>query len=196
MKPFKTLSSQCILIPQENIDTDQIIPAQFLKTTSSKGLGGFLFYNRRFDVNGKSKANKFDDSNHQTHKILITGGNFGCGSSREHAVWALMDFGFTCIISSSFGDIFANNALKNGLLPITLTPKELHQLVKIIEKNPDAIIEVDLEKERMVIHTSPMTKFNFPIDPFRKLCLLKGVDDLGYILSFEKEIQRYESKFY
>ena len=181
MRKFTKLSSSCLLIKTENIDTDQIIPAQFLKTTERKGLGKFLFYNWR----GKY----FDESIHLSKKILIAGNNFVCGSSREHAVWALMDFGFAAVISSSFGDIFYNNSLKNGLLPVVLKPAELGKLVFLIEQNNKTKITIDLQKQ--TISADDFT-FNFPINSFQKRCLLNSVDELGYILSFESKIEEYE----
>lgn len=204
MKKFRTLISTCLAIRTENIDTDQIIPARFLKVTSKEGLGKYLFCdNPHFrGLIGKGK------------KILIAGNNFGCGSSREHAVWTIMDFGFEAVISSSLGDIFYNNSLKNGLLPVKLKPFELNQLFIIIEENPKTKIIVDLENQSIVIlraspditpgrvekptsNSSRQTKtiiYKFPIDKFRKTCLLKGVYELGYILSFEERIRQFEKQ--
>ncbi|OGG26374.1 3-isopropylmalate dehydratase small subunit [Candidatus Gottesmanbacteria bacterium RIFCSPLOWO2_01_FULL_39_12b] len=181
MRKFIKLASTCLSMPTENIDTDQIIPARFLKTTERKGLGKYLFYNWR----GKH----FDESIHRGKKILIAGNNFGCGSSREHAVWALMDFGFEAVISSSYGDIFYNNSLKNGFLPVILKAGEIQKIFNLIEQNPKVNLTIDLQKQTVVAY--PLL-FSFPIDSFRKNCLLKGVDELGYILSYEKEITRYE----
>lgn len=193
MKKFTTLTSTCLVIRAENIDTDQIVPARFLKITSREGFGKYLFYDWRFDEKGRPKeSNQFNGSNHQTTKILVAGNNFGCGSSREHAVWALQDYGFKVIISSSFGDIFYNNALKNGLLPVIVKPPELNKLFQIIEKHPQTKITIDLEIQRVIVTPGQKLKFNFPIGSFHKTCLLKGVDELGYILSFEKRIKEYE----
>lgn len=189
MKKFTKITSECLPIKAENIDTDQIVPARFLKITTKEGFGRYLFYDWRFDQSGKPKKNnKFDDSNH-THKILVVGNNFGCGSSREHAVWAIQDFGFQVVISSSFGDIFYNNALKNGLLPIVLKPSELEKLFQAIEKNPLTKATVDLEKQKVSFNDH---NFSFPIDSFRKTCLLNEVDELGYIISMEKKIKKFE----
>lgn len=193
MQQFITITSTCLPIRTENIDTDQIIPARFLKTTSRKGLGKFLFYDWRFDEKGKPKKSHFHELNHESVKILLVGDNFGTGSSREHAVWALLDYGFKVIISSSFGDIFYSNSLKNGLLPIVVSASELEKLLSFIVKNPHTIMIVDLENQRLVVPTMEKT-FDFAIDPFRKSCLLKGVDELGYILSFEKQINEFEKK--
>lgn len=192
MKKFDTFTSATLPIRIENIDTDQIIPARFLKTTQKQGLGKYLFYNWRFTENGKKKKNNFIDvSIHRYSKILIAGNNFGCGSSREHAVWALLDYGFSVIISTSFGDIFYSNSLKNGLLPIQITNKQLQQLFLIAEKNSQLTLTVDLEKQ-VVSSKFPTLKINFHIDEFRKTCLLQGVDELGYIVSLENYIQIYE----
>lgn len=211
MNKFTMATSICLPIRTENIDTDQIIPARFLKTTSREGLGQFLFYNWRFDENGIPKSARFDDSNHSSINILIAGNNFGCGSSREHAVWALMDYGFSVIVSSSFGDIFYNNSLKNGLLPVILSHKELDQLFDIVENNPSINITVDLERQLVIcqaelvsvsngktkktlkrVQGDNTTSFHFLIDAFRKTCLLKGVDELGYIQAFENKIKEFE----
>lgn len=193
MKQFSTITSMCLPIRTENIDTDQIIPAQFLKTTSREGLGKFLFYNWRFDEKGKPKKSHFHELNHESVKILLAGDNFGTGSSREHAAWALLDYGFKVIISSSIGDIFYSNSLKNGLLPVILKPEELVELFKIVIKQPDIMLTVNLEKQSASIY-GINKKYYFPIDAFRKTCLLKGVDELGYIQSFEKQINEFEKK--
>lgn len=181
MKKFTKITSKCILLRSENIDTDQIIPAQFLKTTKRDGLGKYLFYNLRTSF---SKGTR----------ILVAGNNFGCGSSREHAVWALTDFGFRVIISSSFGDIFYNNALKNGLLPIALKNDELDKLFEILINNPNIELIVDLNSQTAEI-TGKNIKFYFQIDGFRKKCLIFGVDELGYILSHKDKIKAYEKKY-
>lgn len=192
MKKFSRVISACLLIKSENIDTDQIIPAQFLKTTKKDGLGKYLFYNWRFDKYVKTKKNnRFDDSNHHIRKILIAGNNFGCGSSREHAVWALQDFGFRVIISSSFGDIFYNNSLKNGLLPVFLKPNQLEKLFRLIEHNNNTMVTINLQKQTVEANSF---FFRFSIDPFFKTCLIKGIDELEYILSFKEEIDKYEKK--
>lgn len=183
MQQFTKLTSTCLPLRIDNIDTDQIIPAQFLKTTSKKGLGKYLFYNWR-------KENKFNGSICQTAGLLIAGNNFGCGSSREHAVWAIMDYGFRAIISSSYGDIFYNNSLKNGLLPVVLTKKELGQVFNIIKLDPKIKVIINLTKQ--TVSVPKKTSYKFPIDQFRKKCLLKGADELEYILSLEDKIEAYE----
>ncbi len=181
MKKFAEFTSTCINIKTENIDTDQIVPARFLKITKREGFGKYLFHDW--------KVNRFDYSNNRSANILVAGNNFGCGSSREHAVWALMDFGFKVVISSSFGDIFYNNSLKNGLLLIILTPSELKKLFKIIEKNPNTKLLVNLISQSVFCNN---IIFHFPIDSFRKTCLINGVDELGYILAQEDKIRSFE----
>jgi 3-isopropylmalate/(R)-2-methylmalate dehydratase small subunit len=191
MKKFTKLISTCLSIPTENIDTDQIIPARFLKLTTRKGFGEYLFYDWRFDDNGKPKNNPyFHGSIYETKKILVASNNFGCGSSREHAVWAIQDFGFKAIISSSYGDIFYNNALKNGLLPVIITPSELKKLFQVIKNQPQTKVTADLEHQYISFNNH---YFSFPINSFRKTCLLKGVDELGYILSMEDKIKKIEN---
>lgn len=180
MNKFTKVTSTGFPIKTENIDTDQIIPARFLKTTQKEGLGKYLFYDKSFDLNDC------------TSKILIAGNNFGCGSSREHAVWAIMDFGFRVVISSSFGDIFYNNALKNGLLPAILKPAQLNKLFRIVENKPKTKITVDLEKQQITTYKEELLILHFPIDSFRKTCLSNGVDELGYILSFQEKIREFE----
>ncbi|MBI2611998.1 3-isopropylmalate dehydratase small subunit [Candidatus Gottesmanbacteria bacterium] len=179
MNKFTTFSSNCLPIRDENIDTDQIVPARFLKIISREGWGKYLFYDRR-DLLKKTKA-----------KILVAGNNFGCGSSREHAAWAIGDYGFRVVISSSFGDIFYNNSLKNGLLCVVVKPKELEELIERIEKNPKTELTVDLEKQEV---RGKDFLYQFEIDSFRKRCLLKGVDEMGYILSYSEMINRFEMK--
>lgn len=190
MKKFHTITSTCSFIKTENIDTDQIVPARFLRLTTREGYGKYLFYDWRFDQKGKSKKKDYiDGSINQSSKIMIAGNNFGCGSSREHAVWAITDFGFEVVISSSFGDIFYSNSLKNGLLPVVLKQSELDKLFKIIGKNPKQKMTTDLKKQQVIIGN---LVFHFLIDSFRKKCLLQGVDELGYILTMEKKIEEYE----
>lgn len=179
MKKFHKLQSKCSIIRTENIDTDQIIPARFLKTTERIGLGKYLFYDNSY----------FHGLIDEGKKVLVAGNNFGCGSSREHAVWTLMDFGFEAIISSSFGDIFYSNSLKNGLLPVALKSDELEKIFCLAEKNKGIQITIDLPNQTVSMDS---VSFHFPMDEFRKTCLLKGVDELGYILSFEDKIEEYE----
>lgn len=191
MQRFITLSSHCLPIRTENIDTDQIIPARFLKTIKREGLGQYLFFNWRYDEHGHQLKNSvLGDSIYKDARILITGNNFGCGSSREHAPWAILDYGFEAIISSSFGDIFYNNSLKNGLLPVIVTHSELARLFALVEKDPKTEIGIDLANQKVMIEKLP--PIHFDIDAFRKACLLKGTDELGFILSCEEKIKKYE----
>jgi len=191
MAQFTSLNSRVVLLPVNDIDTDQIIPARFLKATDKNGMGNNLFADWRYNADGSPKAdfvvNKPESAGAQ---ILLAGDNFGCGSSREHAPWALTGFGFRAVISTSFADIFRNNALKNGLLPIIVDEKTHQALIEIAEEAPRAELTVDLATQTL---TFPGGSATFPIDPFNKTCLLNGVDELGYILGFEKEIAAFEA---
>ena len=192
MAQFTTLSSRVVLLPVDNIDTDQIIPARFLKATDKKGMGDNLFADWRYNRDGTPKPDFVLNKPESTGaKILLAGDNFGCGSSREHAPWALTGFGVQAVISTSFADIFRNNALKNGLLPIVVdehTHKVLHQLVR---ENSRTQLTIDLAPQTLSFEGGSVT---FPIDLFNKTCLLNGVDELGYILGFEKEIAAFEAQ--
>ena len=190
MPQFTTLSSRFVIIPACDIDTDQIIPARFLKATDKNGMGDNLFADWRYHADGSPKAdfilNKPEAGGCQ---ILLAGDNFGCGSSREHAPWALTGYGFRTVISTSFADIFRNNALKNGLLPIIVDEETHNLLVDLAEEAPRAELTIDLASQTLAYPGGSVT---FPIDPFNKACLLNGVDELGYILGFEKEIAAFE----
>jgi 3-isopropylmalate/(R)-2-methylmalate dehydratase small subunit len=185
---FDTLQSKTVVLPIENIDTDQIIPARFLKTTSMEGLGESLFLDWRYKSDGTPNPdfplNKPDAKGAQ---ILVAGDNFGCGSSREHAPWALVQYGIRAVISTSFADIFRGNALKNSLLPIVVPPAVHAELLK----SPGVILKVDLETETLVF--PDRRKVGFEIDSFAKQCLLEGVDELGYMLNQEPAIAAYET---
>ncbi len=188
-EPFKTLVSRTVVLAQDNIDTDQIIPARFLTTTSRDGLGQSVFYDWRFDEAGRPKRpSLFNDYNPDTHKILVAGSNFGCGSSREHAPWALYGFGFRAVISSDIADIFKSNALKNGLLPVEVDQTAHAQLLT----TPDAEIAVDLEKLTVTLGEADIA--HFEVEAFARQCLLNGVDPLGYLLKQTREIAAYEAK--
>ena len=191
MEPFNTLASQMVAIPGENIDTDQIIPTRFLKTTSKSGLGLHLFADWRYNPDGTPKADfPLNQPEAEQSAILLAGDNFGCGSSREHAPWALMDFGIKVVISTSFADIFRNNALKNGLLPVIVDPETHRQLFSLVEEEPDTVITIDLASQTLTLPDErPAT---FPIDSFSKTCLLDGIDQLGYLLKHEPQIGGYE----
>jgi 3-isopropylmalate/(R)-2-methylmalate dehydratase small subunit len=186
MKPINTLTSRVIALPNENIDTDQIIPARFLKTTSKAGLGEKLFADWRYDSDGAPRPGfPLNHPQAQTAQILLAGANFGCGSSREHAPWALTDFGFQAVISTSFADIFSQNALKNGLLPVVVDTETQRQLFRLVEEEPVVEVTVDLAAQTLTLPDGRQA--TFPIDPFSKHCLLEGIDQLGYLLQHLRE---------
>jgi 3-isopropylmalate/(R)-2-methylmalate dehydratase small subunit len=191
MAQFTTLTSRFVVIPARDIDTDQIIPARFLKATDKNGMGDNLFADWRYNADGSLKPdfilNKPESKDAQ---ILVAGDNFGCGSSREHAPWALTAFGFRTVISTSFADIFRNNALKNGLLPVVVDEATHQRLLDLMDESPRSELTIDLATQTL---SYPGGSVTFPIDPFNKTCLLNGVDELGYIMSFEKEIAEYEA---
>ncbi len=187
LEPFSRLTSRTIVLAQENIDTDQIIPARFLTSTLRDGYGKAAFYDWRFDDNGRPRnASPFNGYNRETHKILVAGSNFGCGSSREHAPWALMDFGFRVVISSDIADIFKSNSLKNGLLPVTVDEETHRRLLA----SPGAAVTVDLETE--IVRSADGAEAPFRIERFARRCLLDGVDPLGHILNQMPAITDYE----
>ena len=191
MKPFITLTSRLVVIPVENIDTDQIIPARFLKTTSKIGLGEQLFADWRYEADGTPQPEfPLNQPQAQGAQVLLAGDNFGCGSSREHAPWALVDWGLRAVISTSFADIFRNNALKNGLLPVIVDAETHRRLVQWVEKEPNATVTIDLPAQTLT--TSDGHATFFPIDPFSKTCLLEGVDQLGYLLQQKAYIAAFE----
>ncbi|UCC50208.1 MAG: 3-isopropylmalate dehydratase small subunit [Anaerolineaceae bacterium] len=191
MKKMDILTDKVLAIPTENIDTDQIIPARFLKTISKSGLGENLFADWRYDENGRPREDfVLNQDQTQGARILLAGDNFGCGSSREHAPWALMDYGFQAIISTSFADIFNNNALKNGLLPIVVDSETHSQLLSLVEEEPDTTVTIDLSKQTLTLPDG--RSVSFPIDAFSKTCLLEGVDQLGYLLRQEEAVLAYE----
>ena len=193
MQPFTTLKAIAAPLDMINVDTDIIIPKQFLKTVKRTGLGVSAFYNIRYDDNGDPLPDfVLNKPEYENAEILIAGENFGCGSSREHAPWALLDMGFRCIIAPSFADIFFNNSFKNGILPIELSQKQVDELMQSAQENPDAQIEVDLEKQ--TITRGNKFSFEFEIDPFRKHCLLNGLDDIGLTLEKSTHIDTFEEK--
>jgi 3-isopropylmalate/(R)-2-methylmalate dehydratase small subunit len=193
MDKFKPFTSRLAALPVDNIDTDQIIPARFLKTTSKTGLGDQLFYDWRYDAEGKPNPDFIlNKPEGRAAQILLAGDNFGCGSSREHAPWALLQYGFRAVISTSFADIFRGNALKNSLLPI-IVPHEAHlALFDAVSKNPAVTVSVDLESQTLKMPDG--SRVTFPIDSFAKQCMLDGVDELGYILKQEPAIAAFEAK--
>ncbi len=191
MQAFTRLTSRVVALPIDNIDTDQIIPARYLKTTTRAGLGGGLFYGWRYEPDGTPRADfPLNRPEAAGCAILLASDNFGCGSSREHAPWALMDFGFRAIVSTSFADIFRNNALKNGLLPVTVDPATHRHLLDLAAAGP-LELTVDLEAQQVVLPDGEAVPF--PIDPFSRRCLLDGVDELGYLAHLAPQIEVYEA---
>jgi 3-isopropylmalate/(R)-2-methylmalate dehydratase small subunit len=193
MEAFRQLTSHMVAIPTENIDTDQIIPARFLKTITKKGLGKNLFSDWRYNEDGSPKEDfALNKPEAQGAQILLAGDNFGAGSSREHAPWSLMDFGFKAVISTSFADIFRNNSLKNGFLPIIVDDDTHQQLMSIVAEEPDAQVTVDLAGQRVVLPDGRSVEF--PIDNFSKTCILEGLDQLGYLQKQAEQIAAYEAE--
>jgi 3-isopropylmalate/(R)-2-methylmalate dehydratase small subunit len=191
MPAFTRLTSRVVPLPVDNIDTDQIIPARFLKVTDKLGLGENLFSDWRYKADGSPRADfVLNLPEHRGAQILLAGDNFGCGSSREHAPWALAAFGFRAVISTSFADIFANNALKNGLLPLTLSQAHHREVVAVLKADPGALLTVDLQSQTLLLPSGP--SLPFPIDGFAKTCLLGGLDELGYLLGFTADIEAFE----
>jgi 3-isopropylmalate/(R)-2-methylmalate dehydratase small subunit len=189
MEKFTAFESKMVLLPVDNIDTDQIIPARFLKTISKEGLGDQLFYDWRYEADGSPKPDfVLNQPEAKSRKILLAGDNFGCGSSREHAPWALLQYGFRAVISTSFADIFKQNSLKNGLLPV-IAPRDVHSW---LFTNPQSTVKVDLAAQTITLEDG--RKIEFPVDAFAKHCLLEGVDELGYILQQEAAIAEFEAR--
>jgi 3-isopropylmalate/(R)-2-methylmalate dehydratase small subunit len=192
MAQFTSLTARAVAIPVNDVDTDQIIPARFLKVTDKAGLGAALFSDWRYHPDGAPREDfVLNQPQAQGAQILLAGDNFGCGSSREHAPWALAGFGFRAVISTSFADIFRNNALKNGLLPIVVDRVAHAELMELIEEAPRAELTVDLAAQTVTLPGGRAV--SFPIDGFSKACLLKGADELGYLQSFERQIAEYEA---
>jgi 3-isopropylmalate/(R)-2-methylmalate dehydratase small subunit len=188
MQKFNSLTSIPVYLPIVNIDTDMIIPKQFLKTIKRTGLGKNLFFEMRYDDNGNEiKDFILNQEPHNQSKILIAGKNFGCGSSREHAPWALLDFGITCVISSSYADIFYSNCFKNGILPITLPEEKIKELSEYSKRKEE--ISIDLKEEKIIFGNS---EIKFDIDPFKKKCLLEGLDDIALSLAKKEKITTFE----
>ena len=190
---YDILNSTCVPLPYENVDTDQIIPARFLSSTSREGFGENLFRDWRFNKSGKKNMEFSLNNPEYSGKILVAGKNFGCGSSREHAVWAVYDYGFRAVVSSFFADIFKNNALNNGLLPVVIPEKLLADLLELIKNRPETIVKIDLEQQLVTIPAIGATSL-FEINPFKKECLLKGLDDIEYLLGIQGLITDYEIK--
>jgi len=191
MEKFQTLTSTYVPLPIENVDTDQIIPARFLKATTREGFGDYLFADWRYDKSGKPNPDFVLNDPTYNGRILVAGKNFGSGSSREHAAWALAGYGFKVIVSSFFADIFKNNALNNGILPVVVSEDFLNDLFDCVKNNPKATITVDLEKQILTNNENGKTE-TFEINAYKKECLLKGLDDIDFLLSNKDKIEEYE----
>ena len=188
---FDITESTCVPLPLENVDTDQILPARFMNTTSREGFGEKLFHDWRYLKNGEINTDFVLNNPAFSGKTLVAGKNLGSGSSREHAVWAIYDYGFRVVVSSFFADIFKNNALNNGLLPIVIPEELLQKLLKLIMSNPAIKVAIDLEKQIFTVLPTG-DSVNFEINPYKKECLLKGLDDVDFLLSMKNEIINYE----
>ena len=189
---FITIESTAVPLPIENVDTDQIIPARFLKATTREGFGENLFRDWRFQKNGEPKKDFVLNDTTYSGTILVAGKNFGSGSSREHAAWAIHDYGFRVVVSSFFADIFKNNALNNSLLPVQVSEAFLSTLLTEIENNPATVVKVDLENQTIALPASGKSE-SFEINPYKKECLLNGYDDIDYLLSIKEKITSFEN---
>ncbi|MEY3321913.1 MAG: 3-isopropylmalate dehydratase small subunit [Bacteroidota bacterium] len=192
MEKFTLLKSSAVPLPIEDIDTDQIIPARFLKATTRDGFGDNLFRDWRYHSDGSPKADFVLNNPIYKGKILVAGRNFGCGSSREHAAWAIADYGFKAVISSFFADIFKGNALNNGLLPVTVSDLFLNKIFTAIETDPSSTIEINLENQSISIPNTTESE-TFEMDPYKKICLINGYDDIDFLLSQKETIQKFEN---
>jgi 3-isopropylmalate/(R)-2-methylmalate dehydratase small subunit len=192
MKKFQTLTSTYVPLPIENVDTDQIIPARFLKATDKEGFGDNLFADWRYHKDGSPKADFVLNNPTYGGQILVAGKNFGSGSSREHAAWAIAGYGFRAVVSSFFADIFRNNALNNGVLPVIVTPEFLSGIFAAIHADPKVTLTIDLEKQTITNNATGKSE-GFDINPYKKECLLKGLDDIDYLLSKKEMTEKYEA---
>jgi 3-isopropylmalate/(R)-2-methylmalate dehydratase small subunit len=191
MEKITKFSGRVVPLPNNDVDTDQIIPARFLKTTDKSGLAANLFYDWRYDAQGKPRPDFIlNQPAAQGATFLLAGNNFGCGSSREHAPWALQGFGFRAVISTEFADIFQNNSLKNGFLPIVVDRSTHRELFELVGQKPDTELTVDLTAQTLEFPGGQVVRF--PIDPFSRVCLLNGIDELGYLLRHDDAIRSYE----
>ncbi|MDR1865541.1 MAG: 3-isopropylmalate dehydratase small subunit [Bacteroidales bacterium] len=190
---FITLESTVVPLPVENVDTDQIIPARFLKATTRDGFGSNLFRDWRYDKDNRPVPSFVLNNPVYSGKVLAGGKNFGSGSSREHAAWAIFDYGFRAVVSSFFADIFKNNSLNNGLLPVQVTPEFLAKIFSAVEQRPDTRIRIDLEKQEITLLATG-EKQHFDINGYKKTCLINGYDDIDYLLSIKDEIEAYENR--
>lgn len=193
MEKFDILTSTYVPLPIENVDTDQIIPARFLKATDKEGFGRNLFADWRYNKDGSPKADFVLNNPTYSGQILVAGKNFGSGSSREHAAWAVGGYGFRSVVSSFFADIFKNNALNNGVLPVIVSPEFLAEVFKSVSEDPKATLTINLEAQTITNNTTGKSE-NFDINSYKKECLLKGLDDIDYLLSKKDQIEEYESK--
>ena len=193
MEKFQTLTSTYVPLPIENVDTDQIIPARFLKATDKEGFGNNLFADWRYNKDGSPKADFVLNNPTYSGQILVAGKNFGSGSSREHAAWAIAGYGFKAVVSSFFADIFRNNALNNGVLPVIVTPEFLSEILANVNVDPKATLTIDLEKQTITNNTTGKSE-SFDINPYKKECLLKGLDDIDYLLSKKQQTESYEKE--
>ncbi|OHX67183.1 3-isopropylmalate dehydratase small subunit [Flammeovirga pacifica] len=191
---MKYIKSTCVPLKIENVDTDQIIPARFLKATTKEGFGDNLFRDWRYDKQDQPIADFVLNQDTYQGEILVAGKNFGCGSSREHAAWAIGDYGFKIVVSSFFADIFRGNSLNNGILPLIVSEEFLAELFADIKANPATTLEVDLETQKAWISGKEDNKQSFEIDEYKKMCLINGYDDIDYLLSLKEEIAKYESE--
>jgi len=186
------LESTCVPLPQENVDTDQIIPARFLSATTREGFGDNLFRDWRYAKDGKPVESFVLNNKKYSGTILVAGKNFGCGSSREHAVWAVYDYGFRVVVSSFFADIFRNNALNNGLLPVVIPEEEVRNLMKQVTDDPSTLVKINVQERKMEI-PSTGKQFIFEINPYKQECLINGLDDIDYLINMKKKIIEYEN---
>jgi 3-isopropylmalate/(R)-2-methylmalate dehydratase small subunit len=193
MEKFTTIQTTAVPLNMEDVDTDQIIPARFLKATTREGFGDNLFRDWRYNNDNSLKEDFVLNNPMYSGKILVVGKNFGCGSSREHAAWAIHDYGFKVVVSSFFADIFKNNALNNGLLPVVVSPEFSQKLFIEIDKNPATQIKIDLEKQEIEI-LSTQEKESFDINPYKKTCMINGYDDIDFLLSLKDKIEEFELK--
>lgn len=193
MKKFEKITSTAVPLPIENVDTDQIIPARFLKATTREGFGDNLFRDWRYDNENQPKSDFVLNNSIYKGDILVVGRNFGCGSSREHAAWAISDYGFKVVVSSFFADIFKNNALNNGLLPVVISQQTLDKLLSTIEANPNTEIEVDLVNQKISVPSLDVSE-HFEINDYKKTCLINGYDDIDYLLSIKDKIEAFEKQ--
>lgn len=191
MEKFQTLTSTYVPLPIENVDTDQIIPARFLKATDKEGFGNNLFADWRYNKDGSPKADFVLNNPTYSGQILVAGKNFGSGSSREHAAWAVAGYGFRAVVSSFFADIFRNNALNNGVLPVIVSPEFLSEIFASVNNDPKATLTIDLEKQTISNNATGKSE-SFEINPYKKECLLKGLDDIDYLLSKKDKTEQYE----